>query len=52
MRCVCVCLLLAVSAYPAIGAEPVPPEWPLSSEVAKAHQQAWAAHLDLPESDR
>ena len=48
MRCACACLLLAVSAYPPIGAEPVPPDWPLSPDMAKAHQQAWAAHLGLP----
>ena len=48
MRCACACLLLAVSAYPAAGAEPVQANAPFSSEEAKAHQRAWAKHLGLP----
>ena len=41
-------LLLAVSAYPAAGAEPVRANAPFSSDEAKAHQRAWAKHLGQP----
>jgi len=46
MRYVCAYVLLAVSAYPAVCAEPT--KSPFSPAEAKAHQRVWAKHLDVP----
>ena len=46
MRCGCACLVLVVWACPGWCAEPA--KSPFSAAEAKAHQRAWAKHLDVP----
>jgi len=48
MRCVHAFLLLAVSAYPAAGADPALAVSPFSAAEAKSHQRVWAEHSGVP----
>jgi formylglycine-generating enzyme required for sulfatase activity len=48
MRNACISLLLAASAYPAMGAEPARAIAPFAPEEAQLHRQAWAKHLGTP----